>query len=135
MVHWNQDERRIKKGYWIEEEHDNFLQLLVKHGYQWAKMTAHFENRNIEQIRSHWAKFFKRVKKNVSKEVALELKSALTGIQVAVKATEAATELAEKEGGAVIGAAELEALKVYEETSRAVVKAVLADKRIEKALV
>ena len=52
----------IKEGRWSKEEHEIFLDGIVKYGMNWKKVKASIEGRTSVQVRSHAQKFFRKLK-------------------------------------------------------------------------
>ena len=59
----NDNNGQFHSGRWTEEEHQKFLDGILKHGNEWKKVQQVIKTRSSTQARSHAQKFFLRVKK------------------------------------------------------------------------
>ena len=51
------------RGRWTDEEHNLFLEALIKYGKDWDKIESHIKSRDAAHIRSHAQKFFTKLVK------------------------------------------------------------------------
>lgn len=60
----------LKTGRWTKEEHNNFINAILKYGNDWKKVQQCILTRNSTQARSHAQKFFLRLRKkfNLNRE-------------------------------------------------------------------
>jgi SHAQKYF class myb-like DNA-binding protein len=50
-------------GRWTQEEHQRFIEAIMKHGNEWKQVQKHVGTRSSTQARSHAQKFFVKIKK------------------------------------------------------------------------
>lgn len=65
----NSDESKFKEGKWSEQEHNLFLEALLKYGKNWQMITQHVRTRDTNHIRSHAQKFFRKLKNYLEKGI------------------------------------------------------------------
>ena len=53
-------------GRWTNEEHDKFIEGILKFGNEWKRVQSIIKTRSSTQARSHAQKFFLRMKKEIS---------------------------------------------------------------------
>ena len=63
----NQNE--YNSGRWTNEEHEKFLEGILKFGNEWKKIQSIIKTRSSTQARSHAQKFFLRIKKEISQKI------------------------------------------------------------------
>ena len=63
----NQNE--YNSGRWTNEEHEKFIEGLLKFGNEWKKVESIIKTRSSTQARSHAQKFFLRMKKEISPKI------------------------------------------------------------------
>ena len=58
------NEENILTGKWSDEEHELFIEGILKYGNEWKKVQQIIKTRNSAQARSHAQKFIMKIKKN-----------------------------------------------------------------------
>ena len=56
-------------GRWTNEEHQKFIEGILKHGNEWKRVQSVIKTRSSTQARSHAQKFFLRMKKEISPKI------------------------------------------------------------------
>ena len=56
-------------GRWTNEEHDKFIEGILKYGNEWKRVQSIIKTRSSTQARSHAQKFFLRMKKEISPNI------------------------------------------------------------------
>ena len=56
-------------GRWTNEEHEKFIEGLLKFGNEWKKVESIIKTRSSTQARSHAQKFFLRMKKEINQKI------------------------------------------------------------------
>ena len=59
------NENKFHTGRWTEEEHQKFIDGILKYGNEWKKVQQIIKTRSSTQARSHAQKFFLKFKKNI----------------------------------------------------------------------
>ena len=59
------NENLFHTGRWTEEEHQKFIDGILKYGNEWKKVQQIIKTRSSTQARSHAQKFFLKIKKNI----------------------------------------------------------------------
>ena len=62
----NENNNEYNSGRWSNDEHQKFLQGILKYGNEWKKVQNIIKTRSSTQARSHAQKFFLRLKKELS---------------------------------------------------------------------
>ena len=62
------DNSKFKEGPWTNEEHEKFIEGILKYGNQWKNVQLLIQTRSSTQIRSHAQKFFKKIKNVIKKQ-------------------------------------------------------------------
>ena len=62
------DENKYKEGAWTNEEHEKFIEGILKYGNQWKNIQFLIRTRTSTQIRSHAQKFVKKIKNVIKKQ-------------------------------------------------------------------
>jgi len=65
----------FKTGRWSKEEHQKFIEALLKFGNHWKKVQDHIESRNSSQARSHAQKFFVKIGKTKIQKLELDFQN------------------------------------------------------------
>mgnify|MGYP003571359422 CR=1 FL=1 len=63
----NQNE--YNTGRWTNEEHEKFIEGILKYGNEWKRVQSIIKTRSSTQARSHAQKFFLRMKKEISPKI------------------------------------------------------------------
>lgn len=63
-----QSNNNYNRGRWSLDEHNKFIEGLVKYGSFWKSIQKHISTRSPAQVRSHAQKFFLMCKKRISQE-------------------------------------------------------------------
>ena len=58
-----EDESKYAIGRWTQEEHQRFIEAILKYGNEWKNVQKHVMTRSSTQARSHAQKFFMKIKK------------------------------------------------------------------------
>jgi len=53
----------FSQGRWLPEEHQKFIEAILKYGNEWINVQKYIGTRSITQARSHAQKFFTKLKK------------------------------------------------------------------------
>ena len=64
----NSNNNVYQSGRWSQEEHQKFIEGILKYGNEWRKVQKIIKSRSSTQARSHAQKFFLRIKKGFSAE-------------------------------------------------------------------
>lgn len=59
----NNKDENFKTGRWHPDEHQRFIEAILKYGNEWKKVQSHVVTRSSTQARSHAQKFFVKIKK------------------------------------------------------------------------
>jgi SHAQKYF class myb-like DNA-binding protein len=59
------DKPKINTGRWTQDEHERFIEAILKYGNEWKKVERMVKTRTAIQSRSHAQKFFLRLKKKL----------------------------------------------------------------------
>lgn len=66
----NSNMNEFHSGRWTNEEHNKFIEGILKYGNEWKKVQNIIKTRSSTQARSHAQKFFLRLKKIVNQETS-----------------------------------------------------------------
>ena len=58
-----------KTGRWSKEEHEKFIEGILKYGNEWRKVQKIIKSRSSTQARSHAQKFFLKLKKEINMDI------------------------------------------------------------------
>ena len=58
-----------KSGRWSKEEHEKFIEGILKYGNEWRKVQKIIKSRSSTQARSHAQKFFLKLKKEINTDI------------------------------------------------------------------
>ena len=58
-----------KTGRWSKEEHEKFIEGILKYGNEWRKVQKIIKSRSSTQARSHAQKFFLKLKKEINPDI------------------------------------------------------------------
>jgi len=70
----NKDEN-YKTGRWLPEEHQRFIEAILKYGNEWKKVQKHVGSRSSTQARSHAQKFFVKIGKTQIENLQLDFEN------------------------------------------------------------
>lgn len=59
---------KFQEGPWTNEEHENFIEGILKYGNKWIKVQEIIKTRTSTQVRSHAQKFFKKIKSLIARQ-------------------------------------------------------------------
>ena len=65
----NSNSNEYNSGRWSNEEHNKFIEGILKYGNEWKKVQNIIKTRTSTQARSHAQKFFLRIKKVANQEI------------------------------------------------------------------
>lgn len=68
-----QKESHFNTGRWQKEEHQRFVEAILKFGNEWKKVQKYVKTRSSTQARSHAQKFFYKIKKNNVLDIDIDL--------------------------------------------------------------
>ena len=59
---------KFKEGPWTNEEHEKFIEGILKYGNQWKNVQLLIRTRSSTQVRTHAQKFFKKIKNLIKRQ-------------------------------------------------------------------
>ncbi len=68
-----QKESHFNTGRWQKEEHQRFVEAILKFGNEWKKVQKYVKTRSSTQARSHAQKFFYKIKKNNVLDIDIDI--------------------------------------------------------------
>jgi SHAQKYF class myb-like DNA-binding protein len=60
------NEKKYQSGRWTKEEHEKFIEGILKYGNEWRKVQKIIKTRSSTQARSHAQKFFLKLRKEIN---------------------------------------------------------------------
>jgi len=67
------NESQFNTGRWEKEEHERFVEAILKFGNEWKKVQKYVKTRSSTQARSHAQKFFFKIKKSNVLDIDIDL--------------------------------------------------------------